>query len=358
MKKSPESKRIGKTNSTKKPKAKVNPGKQNLALRFPDGEPPDPGSLWDCETVEAPRIWLERGYQRFNYKELKGIERRTLPDDTRGKVDKLLFDPSATSALMMANTDLMLMAFDLLADYFQAMAIADPEMKFALVTIIDGEDGTSLDRPTIKLGTSQSKAGKTLKSLAPEGGYFAVTESSFFNSKRHETGGRFVQPHTHAVLFTRDVSKFAKVTAKHTLRYSSNITDAEPIVIKPVASNPANLARMAAYVLKAPYKACNWCPPKDGKKGFMNHSEKGDRNIRYFRMALLRMMLTFEDCTFASGKGREIRTTLIKALRTLASTNVICNGRALHPDAIPTFVTEISKQLGKDRWALPVIERT
>lgn len=258
----------------------------------------------------------------------------------------------------MGSIDLILHAHNLLVEYLHALAEADPDMKFALVTIIDGEDETSMDRPRIKLRKLQIKAGKTLKLLAPDGGYFAATECGFFNSTRHEDGGRHVSTHTHALAFTRDISKFARVAPKQALKYSTNITGAKAIVIKPVATDKENLARVAAYLLKAPYKAPNWCPPTEGKKGHMNHSEKGDRYIQYFRMALLRMMLTFDDCTFASGKGLEVRSTLIKALRTLVSINVVCNSHALHPDAIPAFVVEISQKLGKDHWSLPIIERT
>lgn len=139
------------------------------------------------------------------------------------------------------------------------------------------------------------------------------------------------------------------------LRFLPNVTQAPQIDVRKVVGSEINLARVCAYLFKAPYKAMTWCPPREGKAGHMHQSEKGDRYIRYLRMAQIRSMMTFEDATFGGGEGQSIRSGLIKLLRVICEADAPATVRRLHPDAIASFWVQVGKELGKTQWALPVI---
>lgn len=89
----------------------------------------------------------------------------------------------------------------------------------------------------------------------------------------------------------------------------------------------------------------------------MHQSEKGDRYIRYLRMAQILSMVTFEDMTYAGGEGRSIRSAIVKLLRASCEADAPADRRLFHPDAMASFWQEVAKQLGKTNWTLPVIAR-
>jgi hypothetical protein len=313
-------------------------------------------SLWKCTSVDAVKAWLIKGHKKFTRKALAAIKRRKIDGSARSMLEDLLGNPVATSTVIMTNQRLVTDAFLRLHNELVAITQADPEIQFGFVTFISGDGGTSLNRPVIELFESQKRVQSTLRAMSPN--FIGVTELAFFNSHSHPDGGSHVQRHEHALIFGKDISGAAEVAARHTSKYTANITDAEIIVVRAlVDSSDVNLARIAAYLLKAPSKAMNWCPPREGKKGHMNQSEKGDRCIRYLRIAQLRTMLTIEDCLFAGGLGQGIRRNLVKVLRTLAAADAPKERRIIHPDAIPSFWVHLAQVLRRDKWALPIIKR-
>ena len=153
------------------------------------------------------------------------------------------------------------------------------------------------------------------------------------------------------------LSKAQAVAAKHMDKFAPNFTNAPQIDVRRVRTDVVNLARVCAYLFKPPHRAMTWCPPRDGKKGHMHQSEKGDRFIRYLRMAEIRSLLTFEDICFASGEGQDIKSGLTKLLRATCESDAGGDRRPMHPDAIASFWAAVARALGKADWHVPVIKR-
>ena len=314
------------------------------------------GRLPLCFSLEEVETWLTDGQAAFKTKAHRAYERRKLTHETRCRIDTLLNEAGATSVFTISNDRLTLKAWDLLRNQLIGFASADPELEFALITFICGKGGTSLDRPDIELRLSQERVKRTLRAMAPN--WFGMTELGFFNSITHPTGGRHLQRHEHALIWGPSAIAQAKTVAlRHEHFYQPNITDARRIDVTPVHDKTdLNLARLSAYLLKSPAKAMNWVPPRDGKPGFMNHSEEGDRYMRFLRLGLIRTMIEFEDLVFSGGQGQTIESVIVKSMRALAAADA--QGKAeFHPDAIAAFCVEFAKELKVSRWTLPIIRR-
>ncbi len=207
-----------------------------------------------------------------------------------------------------------------------------------------------------KLPASPGHFSAAINTMSPN--FFGVTELALFNSHSHPDGGQLVQRHEHALIFGAGVlAKARAVAARHMSHFEPNATGAAQIDVRKVEPAEINLARMSAYLFKAPHRAMTWCPSKDGKPGHMHQSEKGDRQLRYLRMALLRSMISLEDVTFGGGEGQRIRSQIIKLVRATCAADASLKTRLLHPDEIGSFCVELAKQLGKVDWTLPVIAR-
>lgn len=317
----------------------------------------DGQGLPDCETVEDVRDWLGCGYDKFHEKVVKGSQQFRLSEETRDKSLALLLDPAATSIFTLNDRNLMLRAFDIILPEFIGYVQADPNNEIVSVAFICGSGGSSLDRPDIPLAASQARARDILHKMSRH--WFAMTECAFFNSKRHVTGGRHLQQHTHAILWAPGThAKAAEIARKYESSFEPNVTEADRIrVVEAWDNTDVNLARLLAYLLKAPSFAMNYVPPRDGKPGFMNHSEKGDRPINYYRLAILQSMMTFKDASFASIQGLAMQKSASKATDEIALT---VGGRcpAFHQDEIPAFWTDV---LREGRWGkarLPIVRRS
>jgi hypothetical protein len=340
------------------PKGKDKPSKKPPMLG-PDStpEPDDKAfkSLWQCQTLDEVSdvhcIWSERG----NAKCLKVIARRKLCDDTSVTITALL-QGTATDVPLLTSHQVLALSYQTVHRAIYALTKDDPDMEFALVTFIAGDGGTSSDAPFVDLHKSQLKALKTVRKMSKD--FVGVTELAMFNSHRHPDGGRHIQRHEHALIWGHGiVAKAHKVAAQRMNDFPPNITGASQIDVREVVGTEINLARICAYLFKSPHKCMNWNPPKDGKKGHMNQSEKGDRMIRYLALARIRSMMTIEDVMFAGGQGIKIRSDLIKLLRETCHSNVPVPNRLLHPDAIGAFWVEVAKELKQTNWKLPIIAR-
>lgn len=217
-------------------------------------------TLLACSSIEEVRGWLIDGYQRFLQKALKGSDRLRQSDTTKTRIHQLLEDPRATSVFTMNHLRIVLETFDRLhRDLFEAIS-SDLEHGVALVTIISGDGGTSLDHPVVELRHSQDRARLTLKALGPN--YFGMTELAFFNSHSHPLGGQHLQRHKHAIVWGPKLTQASAVVKRHRSRFTPNLTNAEIIDVTPlIDTGEVNMARMAAYLLKAP-PACGGAVPR------------------------------------------------------------------------------------------------
>ena len=321
------------------------------------GRKPDFGdTLPATNSVEEVRQWLIDQQAAFNGKVSRGLESRVVSSGTRSGAEAILNESGATSVFTLTNDHLMLEAFDILQRQLHGFIGAMPDVELAFVTIISGDGGTSLNRPIIALSESQARVRGTLAKMAPN--YFAMTELGFFNSITHVNGGRHLQRHEHALVWGPGVVQKAREFAiKHSRLYTPNVTGADVIDVQRAwDTTEVNLARLAGYILKAPAKAMNWCPPRDGKRGFLNHSEAGDRYINHLRLAQLRSMLTFEDMAFGSRQGLSIRKAIVDLTRKRAI--ALAAGRCvLHFGQVPTFWVDFAKEFRCDDWALPAFLR-
>lgn len=310
-------------------------------------------SLWACDTKKSVGNLQKKWDQKFRRKVLGAIKRRKLPDDMRSMIGTMLTS-RATTVPIMTNPKVRRSASKRLWEGLTAAVAASPDLEVVLVTFISGEWATSHSKPVIELHHSRRAMETTLRAISKN--FFAVTELALFNSHSHPEGGQVVQLHGHALVWGPDVyNKSERVAVTHLKKFAANNTDAPQIDVRRVATSEVNLARVCAYLFKPPYRAMTWCPPRDGKKGHMHQSEKGDRFMRYLRMAELYSLLTFEDVCFAGGEGRSIKGNLVTELRRTCEADA--RGGPIHPDTIAVRWAEVAKALGKDKWALPVIAR-
>lgn len=312
-------------------------------------------TLKSCDTVDKAAGFAAKSHRRFAKKAIKAVRRRNISEGRRSVLDGLLSKPEATSVCIMTNPRLVTDLHSHLHKALVDLSQVDPPGEMALVTLIAGDCETSTDQPVIDLHGAQTRAKSTLRAMAKN--FIGITEFVMFNSIPHADGGTTMNHHEHAIVFG-DLRKAERAAFKHRKRYPPNCTGADPIKITRITDrSEANLARVAAYLLKAPHKAINYRPPMNGKKSFLNKSEKCDRMIRYLRMAQLRTTVTFEDCCYAGGKGIEARKKLVSLMRAFSKSDASTSQRLVHPDAIPTFWVELAKELKRDKWALPIVKR-
>jgi hypothetical protein len=312
-------------------------------------------SLWQCRTLDEVSDEHRKRNERYNAKCSKATAKRKLCDDTTVTITALL-QGTATDVPLLTSHQVLALSYQTVHRAIYALTKDAPDMEFALVTFISGDGGTSSDAPFVDLYKSRDKVLKTLRKMSKD--FVGVTELAMFNSHGHPDGGRHIQRHEHALIWGHGiVAKAHKVAAQRMNDFPPNITGAPQIDVREVVGTEINLARICAYLFKSPHKCMNWNPPKDGKKGHMNQSEKGDRMIRYLAMARIRSMMTIGDVMFAGGQGIKIRSDLIKLLRETCHSNVPIPNRLLHPDAIGAFWVEVAKELKQTNWKLPIIAR-
>ncbi len=322
-------------------------------------ETPEPNDtlfagLWRCDTTEAVDAWQKASFDKFNAKALKALRSR-VSDSSRAIVTALLTQPGAASIPLLTSEEICRESSKMLLAMLMEMVAADPEIEIAFVTVISGDGGTSHFKTEIELHESLKRVQRMLRAISPH--FFGVTELALFNSQGHPDGGQMLQVHTHSLVVGRGVvAKAQGIAAKQAAHFTPNFSGAPVIDIKRVATSDVNMARICAYLFKAPYKCMNWNPGKDGKRGHMNGSEKGDRYVRYLRLAQLRTLLRYEDMCFGGGAGAKIRSDMIKFVRALAAKDSTAGRRGLHPDAIASFWLALASEIKADRWNLPIIK--
>ena len=322
----------------------------------PEPKDKEINSLWACHSVMDVGKLAKKWDRKFLGKWQWAIKRRKLEPEMRNMIELLLNTSRATTVPILTNTKVGNTARKHFHEGLVASVAAETEIEVALVTFISGDWATSHSKPVIELQQSQKLMQSTLRAMAPN--YFGVTELALFNSHPHPDGGQIVQVHGHALIWGVNIlSNAQKVAAKHMGRFTANFTNAPQIDVRRVRTDAVNLARVSAYLFKPPHRAMTWCPPRDGKKGHMHQSEKGDRAIRYLRLAEIRSLLTFEDICFASGEGQTIKSGLTKLLRATSEADAGGDRRPMHPDAIASFWAGVAKALGKIDWEVPVVKR-
>ena len=313
-------------------------------------------SLWQRKTKEDVTKRLTSMHGILAGKCERGYRDRVLSDEVRELLDAVAHGEIITSVPLICHKAVMLEAYRVLAAKLAEIAVDHPDTEFVFLTGIAGDGATSHVRPTIELMLSQARFKRTLGAISPH--FFGVTELALFNSQSHPDGGQLLQRHEHGIAWgTGAWDRASAVLAKHMHKYPANSTGAPQLVIRKVKASEINLFRIASYFFEPPSRCMNWCPPTEKRKGHMNHSEKGDRFIRYVRMQSIRMMLSLEDVSFAGGEGKAIRGSMIKLVRAICEAHAAPEKRILHPDAVASSIVEVSAALGKKDWTLPIIAR-
>jgi len=312
-------------------------------------------TLKACMTVEEVREWFVRQQVTFNDKVARGFGRRKMSDESRAKAEAVLNGVGTTTAFLMIDDYLARVAFEKLHRHLIDYVAADPANELALVTFITRDGGTSMDRPVIEVRKSRKFVNDTMRKMAPH--WFGAIDLAFFWTINHPDGGLHLQRHEHALAWGRQfIAKAEGVAAAQSAKLPANVTNLPVIkVVRAWDTSEVNMARLAAYLLKAPAKAKNWFEYPNGKE-IMNHTEAKDRYIQFLRLAQLRTLLSFEDVIFGGGDGVKIKGSLIDDMRDLAST--AARGKAImHPDEVSTFWAGFNRELGQDHWAVPAILR-
>jgi hypothetical protein len=244
-----------------------------------------------CQNTDEILAWWTETFDVFEAKCLRDTARKTALDAYRTILDAILRGGVFTSAPLMS----MRVVCDLGRQHLYAGMLraveGDSKIRIYLITIIAGHGLTSHAQTHIDLGQSQAREQAFLRDVSPN--YFAVTEFALFNSHGYPGGGQMLQRHTHALVLLREGDPDPKVAiAKHLKKFEPNFTGIPVIDVRPVDTDTVNLARIAAYMFKAPSRCKSWREAKDGKRSFINNSEAGDRPSRYLRLAQIRSMLS------------------------------------------------------------------
>ena len=310
-------------------------------------------SLWDCKTITEVDAHLSASFVAFRRKALYGVKGRKLSDDTRNTIGKVI-NGQATDVPSLISEKACTTAHQHIHRGLVALLAGQTDVEVVFVTVISGDGATSSDAPVIDAHGERARGQRIARLISPD--FIGVAEWVLFNSHRHPNGGRVMQGHSHFLAFGPGVlAKANAVAAKHSASIPPNITDAPPIVVRPVRIDDVNLARMASYHFEAPHKGKTWCPERGDKKGHMQHSEKPDRAILFFRMAQIRSMIPIDAVLFAGGKCKAIRSDLRTLLNATGKSDVPTPDRLLAPDTIGAFWVEVNRELRKVRWRLPVI---
>ncbi|WP_394658809.1 hypothetical protein [uncultured Novosphingobium sp.] len=336
---------------SKKPnRSKGGKGKKFDRSKLPEGIV----TLPMLDTIPEIVAWQTETFDAFEAKCLRATARKKALDPYRPALNAIIAGEVFTSTPMLT----MRVVLDLGRQHLQTGMLraveGDSALRIYLITIIAGQGLTSHAKTDIDLGGSLAREQAFLRDVSRD--YFAVHELAIFNSHGHPDGGQMLQRHTHAVVLLREGDPDPQVAiAKHLKHFEPNFTDIPIFDVRPVDTDDINLARVAAYMCKAPDRCKSWREGKDGKRGFINDNESGDRPSRYLRMAMIRSMLSLEDATFAGGFGAQIRTGLINTARAQCAAEAPAASRLLHPDAIGSFWTDVMRALNRKSWNLPVI---
>lgn len=209
--------------------------------------------LWSCTTEEMVLSLFNKWWKGFNRKARRSVKHRKIAPGIRSTLEALLDRPGATSTPLLNSQLICTEAYKFLHAQLVALAAADPEMEVGFVTFICGTGATSHNRPVIELCESQAKVQRTLRAMSEN--FFGITELVLFNSHTHADGGQLVQRHEHALIWGKNIlARASLIAAKHASHFAPNFTNAPIINVKRVPINAVNLARMAAYLFKPPYK--------------------------------------------------------------------------------------------------------
>jgi hypothetical protein len=311
-------------------------------------------ALPTCNTVEKIHAWWKDTFDTFETKCLRATGRKKALDLYRTALNAIIAGEVFTSTPMLTMRVVCELGRKHLHDGMLRAVEGDSAIRIYLITIIAGQGLTSHANTDIDLSEGLAREQAFLRDVSRN--YFAVHELALFNSHGHPDGGQMLQRHTHAIVMLAEGDPDPQVAIdKHLKNFEPNFTGIPVIDVRPVETDAMNLARVAAYMFKAPSRCKSWREGKEGKRGFINNSEAGDRSLRYLRMAQIRSMLSLEDATFAGGLGAEIRSGLIKTARAQCAAEAPPASRLLHPDAIGSFWTDVMRALNRKTWNLPVI---
>lgn len=311
--------------------------------------------LRDCETIDAVAELRKEWFASFRE---KADGAQTVPRPSEASIHLLqeLHFGVATNVPIMISEKVNDIAWRNTYRDLYAIACEDPDVEFAFVTFIDGEGETSTNAPFIDLCGSRAKPVSVTRKMSKD--FVGITELSVFNSHTHPDGGRKGQRHEHFLVFGHGAVRKAEAVAQQSMtKFKPNFTGARSIDVRRVEATELNLARVCAYLFKPPYQAKTWFGPNGEKPGTMSHSEAGDRYVIFIRLAQIMSELEIGDVMLAGGRGKKIRSDLVKYLRSESHNAVPAHSRPLHPDAITSFWVEVAKELNKPEWKVPIIAR-
>lgn len=312
-------------------------------------------TLEKCSTVEEVREWLIRQQQDFNDKVARAFNWRKMSDETRCKADDILYGVGTNSAFVLIDDRLCIEAFEKLRNLLASYLSASGANEAALITFIMADGGTSMDRPVIEVRKSRKHVNDIMRKIAPH--WVGMIDLAFFWTIRHEDGGLHAQRHEHVVAWGRDfIAEAKRIAEAQSKKLPANVTDLPVIKVVPAWDcSEVNLARLVAYLLKAPARGKNWFQYPDGRD-VMNHTEKKDRYIQFLRLAQLRSLLTLEDVILGGGDGIKVKGSMTRDMRGLAQA-AARDRSSIHPDLTATFWSVFNQELGQTHWGVPAIVR-
>lgn len=192
--------------------------------------------------------------------------------------------------------------------------VANPNRRYFLITIADKLGFTSDHKPLVPLREIEGRAWRLINKHKLNA--IGIIEGQPLANYPGGGAGRSILYHVHLIAWT--TSAFDHVAAQAKMNGSRNFSSplgGRPVLIQPIADTPEDLARVAAYLIKAPHSAKNRMSNNDKPGEFMlMDTLKGYRPEFAVRMLEGLSQIELPDLIFGIGEGRLVNTQLRRAL--------------------------------------------
>lgn len=313
-----------------------------------------PSKLWQCNDLEDVVRLVKRNNRDLQNKAKKAVARKPMPEALMAGLNTMFTQPGFAGDINAIDVSLSEVVLRQTCSQLVA-ATRSEDIEIALVTLIDGRLETSDHQTMLDIAGMQKLFRPILSKMADN--FIAFGEMALFNSDTHANGGRIVSLHSHAVIWGPGaINRARKVQGQMRSRLTRNFTNAEPINVKMVDADPINLARLLGYLVKPPHKCPTFYRSKDGTRANIHHSPKGDRYVRYLRLAQLRSLLRWDDVLYGGGEGATIRKQVLAIQKAMAAAQTPGVPRLVHRDALLHWWSDFYVAANLTRFKLPFIK--
>ncbi len=307
-----------------------------------------------CETPN--QVWkLIRDMQNdFQRKATRALQNKIITDDDLARINSLFGNGQPPPSPIMSNGLVRRTAARTCFKGLVKLRQDNPDATFVWMTVHSADWETSDEDTTLDLYKVSSQVRRSASAISSN--YIAFNETSAFANVGHPAGGKLLSPHVHLIAWGPDAERrHREITNSHAQRYATTFSGAPTIDTAIVGPDDIDLARLSGYMAKPASTCKTYYQSKDGTKRNLHDSIKGDRFIRYLRMAEINSFLLIGNVVFAGGDGAALRAAICKSVTAQVAVKTVSGQELIHRDAIPHFWAELMPRIGEERFRLPFI---